>query len=390
MAELSWAKVAAWRMSRSHLTARVGPDALLDTVEDICGLHAQVLSSAELSVSARVGGVSRADLQDALWEQRLLVKLWAMRGTLHLLSSARYPDWQAALSTYEHFNSAAFKRYFGVGADEIDEIVAAIRVVLADGPLTREEMAQRVADHLGIPERAEQLTGSWGSVLKPASFRGALCFAPSDGQRVRFARPDRWLPGLSGRPAGPAVEPRSKADGDRAVHEVLRRYLRAYGPASREDFARWWAIPAAKAGQRIRELADEVVQVSVAGEPRWLLAADRAGIESAEPARAVRLLPAFDPYVIGITGHSDRLLPDPRLRPKVHRPQGWVSPVLVVDGRLAGIWRHELTAGTLIVTVEPFGRLPAWVRRSVAAEAELLADFLGVSAAEVTVTSQSE
>ena len=131
MAELSWAQVAAWRMSRSHLTARVGPEALIETVEDICGLHAQIMSSAELSMWARVSGISRADLQNALWEERRLVKLWAMRGTLHLLSSARYPDWQAALNTYEHFNSAAFKRYFGVGAQEINEIVAAIRVVLA-------------------------------------------------------------------------------------------------------------------------------------------------------------------------------------------------------------------------------------------------------------------
>lgn len=385
MAELSWAQVAAWRMSRGHLTGRVGPEALLDTVEDICGLHAQVMSSAEMSVWARVNGVGRADLQTALWEDRRLVKLWAMRGTLHLLSSAGYRDWQAALNTYEHFNSAAFKRYFGVGAEEINEIVAAIRVVLADGPLTREDLAQRVADRLGIPERAEQLTGSWGSVLKPASFRGALCFAPSDGQRVRFARPDLWLPGSSGQQVDAAA-----GDGDRAVREVLRRYLRAYGPATREDFARWWAISAAKAGERIRELADEVVRVSVAGEPRWLLAEDRTGIESAEPAKAVRLLPAFDPYVIGITGHSERLLPDPRLRPRVHRPQGWVSPVLVVDGRLAGIWQHELTADTLIVIIEPFGRQPAWVRRAAMAEADLLADFLGVAAAEVTWTRQTD
>jgi len=382
--ELTWAQVAAWRMSRSHLTTRVGPEALIDTVEDICGLHAQIMSSAELSVWARVIGASRADLQKALWEERRLVKLWAMRGTLHLLSSARYPDWQAALSTYEHFNSAAFERFFGVGAEEINEIVAAIRVVLVDGPLTREEMAHRVADHLGIPERAEQLAGSWGPLLKPASFQGALCFAPSDGQRVRFVRPDRWLPELSGQP----VE--ATGDGDRAVREVLRRYLRAYGPATREDFARWWAISAAAAGRRIRELTDEVVRVSVAGEARWLLAEDLAGIESAEPAKAVRLLPAFDPYVIGITLHSDRLLPDPRLRPRVHRPQGWVSPVLVVDGRLGGIWRHEVKANTLIVTVEPFGRQPAWVRRATATEADLLADFLGVAATELAWIAESD
>jgi len=380
--ELSWAQVAAWRMNRNHLARRVSPKALLDTVEDICGLHAQVMSSAELSAWARVDGVDKATIQRLLWDDRALVKLWAMRGTLHLLTTAGYSQWQAALSTYKHFNSAAFARYFGVNAQEIDEIVAAIRVVLADGPLTREEMAQRVADRLGLPERAEQLAGSWGPLLKPASFRGALCFASSDGPRVRFARPDRWLPGLDAADIATGSEG-SGPDPDRAVIEVARRYLRAYGPATRDDFARWFAITAAAAGKRIRQLGAEAIEVTVSGEPRWLLAADEAEIATAEPAKAVRLVPAFDPYVIGITGHSERLLPDPELRPRVHRPQGWVSPVLLVDGLIAGVWRHELKAKTFAVVIERFGRQPVWVRKAATAETERMAEFLGASAIAV-------
>jgi len=380
--ELSWAQVAAWRMNRNHLARRVGPKALLDTVEDICGLHAQVMSSAELSAWARVDGVDKATIQRLLWDDRALVKLWAMRGTLHLLTTAGYSQWQAALSTYKHFNSAAFARYFGVNAQEIDEIVAAIRVVLADGPLTREEMAQRVADRLGLPERAEQLAGSWGPLLKPASFRGALCFASSDGPRVRFGGPARWLPGLDAAAIATGSEG-SGPDPDRAVIEVARRYLRAYGPATRDDFARWFAITAAAAGKRIRQLGAEAIEVTVSGEPRWLLAADEAEIATAEPAKAVRLVPAFDPYVIGITGHSERLLPDPELRPRVHRPQGWVSPVLLVDGLIAGVWRHELKAKTFAVVIERFGRQPVWVRKAATAETERMAEFLGASAIAV-------
>ena len=90
----------------------------------------------------------------------------------------------------------------------------------------------------GIKGLDDKLKGGFGDLLKPAAFRGDLCFAPSDGQRVRFARPDQWL--------GP-WEP---TDAEEATLEVTRRYLTRYGPADREDLARWFGIPSpAQAGQ---------------------------------------------------------------------------------------------------------------------------------------------
>jgi len=92
----------------------------------------------------------------------------------------------------------------------------------------------------------------------------------------------------------------------------------------------------------------------------------------------VRLLPAFDPFVIGASAHAEKLLPE-GLRAKVFRPQGWVSPVLLVNGRMEGTWRHQQKGGRVEVTVEPFGdgKTPTWVRRAAGDEAERLAAFLG-------------
>jgi hypothetical protein len=81
--------------------------------------------------------------------------------------------------------------------------------------------------------------------------------------------------------------------------------------------------------------------------------------------------------VIGATRHSAALMPDPSHRDRVHRPQGWVSPVMTVGGLIAGIWRHERKGAGVHVTVSPFARVPAAVRRGVEAEAERLAAFLG-------------
>jgi hypothetical protein len=100
------------------------------------------------------------------------------------------------------------------------------------------------------------------------------------------------------------------------------------------------------------------------------------GIRAAGPSRSVRLLPAFDQYVIGSTKHALDLMPGD-FRDRVHRTAGWVSPVLAVDGRLEGVWSHERARGRLAVTIEPFVKQPAWVRTAAEAEAERLGTFLG-------------
>jgi hypothetical protein len=93
----------------------------------------------------------------------------------------------------------------------------------------------------------------------------------------------------------------------------------------------------------------------------------------------VRLLPAFDPYVVGASYHAERLMPGP-FRKQVFRQQGWISPVLLVGGRMEGVWRHEFVRSQLRVVIEPFVRQPTWVKRAASDEAEKLAAFLGGSA----------
>ncbi len=362
---LAWAKVAAWRASRHHLDARVPRRRMLEVASELCGLHAQVMSSAELAVWARVESARADDLRNALWRDRSLVKLWAMRGTLHVLPAAEHPLWQAALSTYAHLRRESWARYFGITSAEIDRLIATIGDALLGRELTREELADEVARRRRSRKFGDALRESWGGVLKPASYQGVLCFAPSDGQRVRFTNPRSWLQ-LEGEPPDPTE----------ALREVVRRFLAAYGPASREEVARWWAgLSPAAAEKVIRSMGEEVASIRVDGVETWALAEHVEAIRSAQPARAVRLLPTFDQYVIGSTKHSAELMPGD-FRDRVHRAAGWVSPVLAVDGRLEGVWRHERRGRRVIVGIEPFTAQPAWVRRAAEAEAERLAAFL--------------
>src|SRR4051812_28480602 len=94
---LTWEQALSWRMERHRLVRRAGPAELVGVAGEICGLHAQVMSSAELSLWARIEGLEGGAVHRALWEERALVKLWAMRGTLHLLPCAELGVWLSAL-----------------------------------------------------------------------------------------------------------------------------------------------------------------------------------------------------------------------------------------------------------------------------------------------------
>jgi hypothetical protein len=330
------------------------------------------MSSAGLTLHARVDGLERAAVADALWQDRTLVKTWAMRGTLHLLPAADYGLWQAALSTqFVRFTKPAWSRASGIQPDELERVIDAVADALDGDPLTREELAAAVARTSKSPELGEMLRESWGALLKPAAVRGVLCFAPSAGQKVRFTRPDAWI----GHAPEPQIDP---AD---AELEVARRYLAVHGPATREDLGRWWGIQPAPAGRLLTRLGDQVAEVQVDGAPMWMVADDAAAVaRGVDPIDTVRLLPGFDQYTIAATRHVEQLMPPGDFRPLVYRPQGWISAVVVVDGRIEGVWRYERRGARLAIEVEPFAGKPAKrVVRAVEDEAERIAGFLGGS-----------
>jgi hypothetical protein len=364
-ATLTAAQARAWRVARHRLDARAPREALVDVAGVLCGVHAQLQSSAELALWARVEGLRPGDVDRALWEERSLVKLWAMRGTLHLLPAAELGRWSAALGTRERFRTGVWFRSFDITPEELDRLVDEVGAVLRDRILTRAELAAEVAERTGSDHLRAKLEESFGAYLKPAAARGELCFAPSAGQNVRFTHPATWVGGLE------------TADPDDALDEVTRRYLHAYGPADREDFARWWGIPSpARALERIRRLGDAVVEVEVGGRRGFMLAEDAAQVVALDPPATVALLPAFDPYVAGSSrADTDVLAAEHKAR--VHRPQGWISPVLLVDGRIAGVWRHERKGDRIEVEIEPFGALADETRDRAEAHARDLAAFLG-------------
>jgi len=363
--KLTWDQVLAFRLERQFLTERAPRGSMLRVASALCGLHAQVASSPELALWARVKGLAPGAVQHALETERTLVKTWTIRDTVHLVPAEDIPLYVGVLRPRPQGPSDGYLRQREITRAQYDAIVENVPRALDARPRTREALAERLVELAGPDVREPALT-SWGGVLKVSAHLGDLCFGPNRGRNVTFVRPDRWL-----RRKLPVMHP------DGARREFMRRLLGVYGVASYDDLYRWLEHSRV-AKELLQSSGDELVEVHVEGRAAWALQREVDALRMRRRPRGVRLLPAFDPYVIG-PRPREAVVPAEWVS-RVFRPQGRVKPVVLVDGRAAGIWSHELRDARLRVEVEPFARLRPQVRKALADEVDRLAGFLGGTA----------
>ena len=368
-ADVTWAQVHQFRLARHQLLSQAPKQDLVRVIGDIGGCQAQVMSAAELQAVVRVK-CKVSDVRDALWKDKTLVKTWLMRATLHLVPAADLPIYTAALGSYGMRNTNAWLKWMQITEPELNDVIDAIGDALDGQALTREEVIARVGK--GRSERIQAgLKSGWGGLLKPVARKGLLCFGPSRGSSVTFVRPQQWL------------GPWRKADPETALAEVARRYLRAYGPATKNDFARWWGQWPGVGNTAWAALANELVTVTIEGSRADVLAADVVRLTSMEPEGSVRLLPSFDPYLMGHTSR-DHLIAAEHLS-RVSRTAGWISAVVLSDGRVVATWTHEVNKGTLALTLDPIRKLAPAMMKQVHSQADAMAEALGLDRASVAV-----
>ena len=368
--ELSWADVANWRLARHHLDARAPRARLADVVADIGAVQAQVMSAAELQIAVRCDCTVQ-DVREALWAKRDLVKTWLMRGTLHLARSTDLPTFTAAMGRRWIRINNAWLKFFNVTEAEVWALTDDIGKALDGTPKTREQVIDAVARNR--PDRIrEALRSGWGGMLKPAARNGRLCFGPSRGQTVTFVSPQSWLPDWR------VVDP------EQGLLEMARRYVHANGPANKGDFASWWGNWSGVGVAAWDALSDELVPVSVEGWRAHVLKGDLKRIATTRaPATRVQLLPNFDPFLMG---HAKRdHLYKPAHASRVSRTAGWISPVVLVDGHVDGVWAYTLNRSKLKVTLHPFKSLPPRVIAGARERTEAIAKAMGASIDSVKI-----
>ncbi len=362
MIALNWPQVHAWRMSQQGLSPRFPAQDVALAVTRTAGIQAQVMSAAELALCSRVEGLSPYDVQAATFKDHSLVKTWAMRGTLHLLSAKELPLYVAARDWQQ---TASWSRYFAqfglTTLAQQEAFLSAIPHVLEQGPLSRQQLADAVARHTGmVHARDFILSESWGTPLKPAAYRGDLCFGPGQGKTATFMNPRVWMGEWQ------IIEP------EQALQEIVRRYLWAYGPATADDFRFWWGCGKTQARSLFHALAEELVEVEVEGWRAYVLRATLPFMQSIEPVEQIHLLPLFDAYTIGAAPRGCEPLLAAAYRRQVFNQQGWTFAVILVNGSIQGVWNYTLRRSQIVIKVNLFCSSTTAIRKGIAAEAERL------------------
>lgn len=315
---------------------RLSPAAAL---ERVAGLQAQWAPAPYVGLWTRTEGFRREALEKALLAQRI-VRAVLMRGTIHLVSLADYGLFGMAVARPPWLKAEA-----AALGDRLHDAVRAF----GSEPRSRAE----ITDFLGR-EHAVDIRSA-DAVWYALRTNARLTHAPESGL-WRARGTTRYMTMDVMRP-----------DARHARVELVRRYLAAFGPATRADVGVWSGLRAGDVAsaldalEPLRRFRDE--------QGRELLDVPRAPLPSADAHAPVRLMPRFDNLLLS---HKDRR----RVIADEHRglviEGGWVKSTLLVDGFVAGTW--EVENGR--VRVEPFEPLPRAVRREVDDEAARLEAWL--------------
>lgn len=323
---------------------RLGSNRARDAVQvvrDLIGVQAQDMPAARLAVRARTVGVSAADIIRGHNEDRALVRIWAMRGTLHMVA-ADDVGWLVGLFG-PVFAAADQRRRNQLGLDDelLAEAVPAVRDIVAQhGPLTRADLVQRL-NARGIS--LDLHTQGPAHLIGYAAMTGLICRGPD----VEKGEPTYVLiEGWAGT--------QRRLEGDEALAELARRYVASRGPVNPADFKRWSGLPARQARLGFDLVAGELTEVEAAGDTAFVVSDTIGSRPRKQPA--VELLGMFDEYLLSYANRD--LVLDPRFANRI-QSGGFIKSAVLLDGRVVGTWSQKRTPKQLNVTVEPFAHVTA-------------------------------
>jgi DNA glycosylase AlkZ-like len=333
-------------LGRQLLLERAGHSPL-QVVDRLVGLQAQEPQAPYQGLWARIAGFDPDSLSRLLAE-RAVVRTWLMRTTIHLVSRTDCLDLALLMLTGHERRYGSTASAKAAASVDRTELLSAAADLLAEEPRTRSELGVELA------KRWPDVEGS--ALAYTAAYLLPLVQVPPRGLwrtsgAVRMTTIRQWL--------GETPTPSPN------LHQLVRRYLYAFGPATAADFRAWSGL--ANLGDLfasvdgLRTFSDE--------QGRTLYDAADGLLVDADVEAPVRFLPPFDNAILG---HHDRSRIVPQEFRALIAGGDRLMRVFLVDGFVAGNW--TIANDTLLV--QPFRRLDAGESKGVRAEAEQLLDFL--------------
>jgi hypothetical protein len=326
-------------LERSHLP-------IIRALEQVAGLQSQYAPSAYVGLWSRLHAFRRHALTQALEQQRA-VQATLMRATIHIVSKRDYVLFLAGIRDTRRDWWLRVQRHQAEGVD-MERAADVVRRHLADGPRRQAELVNALQDQ-GFPRVAWSGAGLWLDLVR----------VPPSGTWERrradlYALADDWV--------GPA-----RATEDEGLVHLVRRYLRAFGPAGLNDIGSWAGLPLTTLRSVVERIRLRRFRAEDGGE---LLDVRGAPLPDPGIPAPVRFLPTWDATLL-VHARRTQILPE-RYRPLVFNTKTPHSvPTFVVDGAVAGTWRYKDDR----VELKPFEPLPRRVRRELEEEAVQVSAF---------------
>ncbi len=344
-------RLAAQQISRHAHTA---PSSL---VAWLVAVQAQDFAGSKWALALRVSGKKNEVAIERALDRGHIVRTHALRGTWQFVTP-RDARWLTRLGAARILRkSAARHRQLGLAQRELEKSGKTLARALKDrDSLTRSELAAAL-ERAGIATTGPRLS----HMLLAAELNEVICGGPRRGKEFAYASFDRVAPATESMPTGPDA------------HAMLaERYFKSRGPATLGDFA-WWSGLNLGEARLALEAVTNGLESEVIDETTYYFASG-AKVRS---RAGVWLLPAFDEWLIAYRDRDATLAPEHSRR--VNAGGGMLDPCIVVDGRVAGIWRRVLSRNSVEVDLYWFSRPRPSEVNAAAEAAGRYAAFLGLT-----------
>ena len=323
-------------------------------VSFFCGMQAQDYAQAKWAIGLRLPDSSDADIEGAI-AQKKIVRTWAMRGTLQFVAAKDY-RWIHSLLAHR-YQSAESSRNRQLGLDT-KTFQRANKIIVSslknENILTRKEIGL-LLNKSGIKTDQNRLS----HILHYATMHQLICFGPRRGNEFSFVLLDDWIPS------------QKSLSHEKALAELTKRYFSSRGPATLKDFVWWTGLSQTEAKIGIEMIRSLLKSEVFDGQTYWL---SNATPKTKKAGKGVHLLAGFDEYLIAYSDRSAAL--DPIIQPRAVYINGIFHPVIIIDGKVVGIWRPIKKGKSAVMRSELFVALTNDQKKNIEKEFTRYLSFL--------------
>jgi hypothetical protein len=335
----------------NHLRKQYAFDAkkpdFYDVAREQLGLHSTDYWTPYLSVWARIGNYDAEEVFNSLNSGDRIVRLNAFRTTVHIVHVDNLPLLIRATGAFLYKKMRQHPDIKGLSDEEVESLTDSVLGVLEDGPKTMREIKKLLPDQAKRIRPLFSLAATTGKVIRATA-------SHARNPTTAYALIEKWVNGFVP----------SDASEEEALREVIRLYAKSFGPVTIDDVSWWLPTTKTKARTEIEQLSDEIIQVDVEGETKYMFADDAETAASLEPpAEPIVWLLPYEDYLPKAfikrdwyMGEDQRPMLFPQLRehywpPDMSTPvtkarkstnaSGEIRPTIWIDGEAVGRWELE-------------------------------------------------